>query len=97
MIGLEYLIAFSMSITNLFKNKLPVAAVPFASLGLAVMFNILNALIFNGDPLVAAKEAFCNGGIVVGLFNVGTVTRKLVQGENPLSREEIDDTDSNKT
>jgi hypothetical protein len=96
MISIEYVIAFAMAITNLFKNRLPVAAVPFVSLGLAIILNIFNALLFKGSILLAAKDAFCGAGIVVGIFNVGTITRKLAQGENPLSREQTNVSDTTK-
>lgn len=86
MIEVEYIIAFAMSITNLLKNKIPVAAVPFISFTLAIILNILNAVLFQGNLAFAGKDAFCKAGIVVGIFNIGTVTRKLVQGENPLTR-----------
>lgn len=86
MISIEYIIAFAMAVTNVFKKKLPVALIPFMSLILSVVLNILNAIIFKGDPLLAGKEAFCDACIVVGIFNIGTVTRKLAQKKNPLLR-----------
>ncbi len=86
-----------MAVTNTFKNRLPVAAVPFVSFGFAIILNILNALIFNENLLLAGKDAFCDAGIVVGIFNDGTVTRKLVQGENPLSREQGKNPDTQNT
>jgi hypothetical protein len=56
MISIEYVIAFAMAITNLFKNRLPVAAVPFVSLGLAIILNIFNALLFKGSILLGERR-----------------------------------------
>lgn len=92
MISVEYIIAFAMAFTNIFKNKLPVTVVPFVSFFLSIVLNIINALLYGGDFLLAGKDAFCTAGVIVGIFNAGTVTRKLIQGENPLIREQTDAT-----
>ena len=87
MIDIEIIVAFAMAITNLFKDKLKVAAVPFVSIAIAIALNLINAALFGGDLVLAGQEAFVTAGIVVGLFNAGTVTRKILHGNNPLKRE----------
>ena len=88
MIGIEIVVAFAMAITNLFKDKLKVAVVPFVSIAIAIALNLANAALFGGDLILAGQEAFITAGVVVGLFTAGTVTRKALHGNNPLKREE---------
>lgn len=67
-----------MALTNLIKKSLPTAAVPFVSFGLSILLNIINAALFGGNIANSAKNAFCSAGIVIGIFNVGSIASKLV-------------------
>jgi len=88
MIELEYVVAFGMAVTNTFKDKLPVAATPFASWGMIVLAQVLNVLAFGdlGILQVALQEAIIAGGIACGIFAGGTMVRKVTRGQNPLQR-----------
>lgn len=88
MISIEIVVALAMAITNTFKNRLSVATVPFVSIAIALILNLVNAALFGGDLLLAGQEAFITSGIIVGLFNAGTATRKLAHGSSILEREE---------
>jgi hypothetical protein len=78
MVELAYVIAFAMAVLNLFKHKLTDTTTPLAAISIAVVINIVNALVFGGDTAIAAKEAFMGAGIFVGIFASGTYIRKAV-------------------
>jgi len=86
LVEIEYVVALAMGITNLFKPKVPVAVVPFATIIIALALNIVNALIFGGEVTLAGKDALITSGIMAGLFAGGTATRKLIEGKNILER-----------
>lgn len=76
MLGMEYILGLSMGIVNLFKKSMPAKLVPFATIGIALLLNALNAFIFEGNIQVAAKEAIITAGIASGLFVAGDAARK---------------------
>lgn len=76
MIPVEYVIATSMALVNLFKKYVPAGAVPFATILTAIIFNLLNAFLFGGDFLMAGKDAFIATGIFVGMFAGADAIRK---------------------
>lgn len=90
MIAIEYIIGFAMALTNLFKKKLPTAAIPFVSFGLSILLNIINAALFGGKIPNAAKDAFCSAGIVIGIFNVGSIASKLVPANTTTGSSDTD-------
>jgi ABC-type uncharacterized transport system permease subunit len=81
MIQIEFIIAFAMALLNLFKHKLTETATPIAAIFLAVVLNVLNAILFGGDVTTAGRDAFVTGGIFVGIFASGTYIRKAVAKE----------------
>lgn len=78
MIGLEYIIAFSMATTNLFKKKVPAELVQYCTLGTVIVMNILNAIVFKGDIAMAGKESFVAGLVATGMFVAGDAVRKTI-------------------
>jgi hypothetical protein len=54
----------------------------YIALLLAVILNIVNALIFKGDTLVAFREAFVSCGIALGCFNLGKSVKNIVDKNN---------------
>ena len=75
MIGIQYVVAFALALTNVFKAYVPAKAVPFIAIIVTIAFNVLNATIFGGDILLAGREAFISGGITAGLFVSGDAIR----------------------
>lgn len=82
MVQIEFVIAFAMALLNLCKHKLPETATPIAAIFLAVVLNVINALLFGGDLAIAGRDAFITAGIFVGIFASGTYLRKAV-GKEP--------------
>lgn len=68
MIEVAYIIGLSMAVVNLVKSYVQPNMVPLLAVALAVILNVANAFLFNGDPASAGKEAFVSAGILVGLF-----------------------------
>lgn len=61
MIELQYIILFAMAIVEIIKKRLPDSMSdmkPFIAFAIAIGCNLINALLFNGDMLVAGKDAF---------------------------------------
>jgi hypothetical protein len=83
MIELAYIIGFAMAVVNAFKRSIPErfsAFVPFIALFIAIVCNIINALLFGGDILIAGRDAFISAGIVVGMFAAGDAAGKSIKG-----------------
>lgn len=76
MIETQFIISFSMAVTNVIKRHVAAEYVPFITILLSVILNVLNAVLFNSELLTAAKDAFISSGIFVGLFVVGDSVRK---------------------
>jgi hypothetical protein len=86
MIPIEYIVGFSMAAVNIFKNQLPEkkqAFVPFIAIAFCVIFHVINALIFGGDLLLAGRDSFIAGGVVVGMFAGGNAIGKAIQVKKP--------------
>ena len=75
MINLQYILAFSIGVTEIirknfdgkFKNISPLIAFT-----LTVICNLINAYIFGGNLADAGKEAFITGGLTLAIFSSGT-------------------------
>ncbi|ERJ11889.1 hypothetical protein [Haloplasma contractile] len=78
MIQIYYIIALAMSITNVYKKKIDKPLVPLLAFMTVILLNVLNAWIFDGVVKDAIKDAFIVGGVTIGLFNAGDMTRKTI-------------------
>jgi len=81
MIELEYIILFAMAIVEVVKKRLPDSMSdmkPFIAFAIAIGCNLLNALLFKGDMLVAGKEAFVAAGVALTLFSGGSAIGKAI-------------------
>jgi hypothetical protein len=77
MIAMQYIVAFAMGVVNVFKAHIPSKAVPFVTMGLTIIFNLVNSYLYGeGNLLMAGKDAFIAGGIAVGMFAAGDAIRK---------------------
>lgn len=84
MIGTEYIIAFSMAITNIIKKRISDKnkdIIPLIALIITVVCNILNAFIFGGNISESFKESFISGGVALALFSGGSAIGKVVNNE----------------
>lgn len=93
MIPVEYIIAMSMSLVNIFKKYLPSATVPFVTIIVAILFNVLNAFLFGGEFLLAGRDAFISTGIFVGMFAGADAIRKSEKTPIKCTRENCDHKD----
>jgi hypothetical protein len=76
MVEILYVVAFAMAVVEALKDKLPTRLLPFAAIGIVIILNLLNCLLFGGDLIEAGRDAFISGGIAVGIFAAGTAVRK---------------------
>lgn len=86
MIGIEYVIAFGMAVTNVIKKRVPENQsdlVPFISFAICVGLNVVNALVFNGSVSDAAKDAFVSAGVALTLFTTGSAVGRIAQKKPP--------------
>jgi hypothetical protein len=81
LIEILFVVAFAMAVTEAVHDYLPTKLVPFAALGLVIVLNLLNAVLFGGDLLEAGKLGFIEGGIAIGIFAAGNGVRKVVAKE----------------
>jgi len=81
MIPLEYVILFAMAIVEVIRKRLPDAwndVKPFIAFAIAIGCNVLNALLFSGDMLVAGREAFIAAGVALTIFSGGSAIGKAL-------------------
>lgn len=76
MIGIEYILAFTMAITNIFKKYLPPPAVPIVTILITVALHVANAAMCNASIVNAGQSAFITSGIAVGMFAAGDAVRR---------------------
>jgi hypothetical protein len=81
MIPLEYIVIFAMTIVEVLRKRLPESLndmKPFIAFAIAIGCNLINALIFKGDLLIAGREAFISAGISLTLFSGGSAIGKVI-------------------
>lgn len=81
MIPIEYIIAFSMAITNIIKKRLSDKNsdfTPLIAFTIAISLNIINALIFGGSVRESFSSGFVSAGISLALFSGGTSISRII-------------------
>ena len=80
-IPIEYIIAFAMAVTNVVKRTIPdkdADAIPFIAFFLSILFNVVNALSFNGNILEAGQQAFISAGVSLAIFSGGSALGRKI-------------------
>lgn len=81
MIPIEYIIAFSMAITNIIKKRLSdknLDFVPLIAFAIAISLNMVNAFIFGCSIRESFGNAFISAGISLALFSGGTSISRMI-------------------
>jgi len=81
MIPIEYIIAFAMAIVNVIKKRIPETysdLIPFIAFIFSISCNMVNALLFGGDILIAGKDAFIAAGVALAMFSGGSALGKVI-------------------